>query len=50
LHLPKEDIAALRKFATMRREPVSSLVRDAVASWLAHEKSKNPFIVPQAAE
>jgi hypothetical protein len=50
LHLPKEDIAALRKFATMRREPVSSLVRDAVASWLVHEKSKNPFIVPQAAE
>jgi len=48
MHLPKADIAALRKFATMRREPVSALVRDAVQMWLKEENSKNPFV--EAAE
>jgi len=48
MHLPKEDIVALRKFATMRREPVSSLMREAVSLWIASENSKNPFL--EAAE
>jgi len=48
LHLPKQDISALRKFATMRREPVSSLMREAVSMWLEQENHKNPFL--EAAE
>jgi hypothetical protein len=46
LHIPKRDIVALRKFATMRREPVSTIVREAIASWLA--QANNPFLAEAA--
>ena len=49
-HAPKEHVDELGRFARMRHEPVSNLIREAIADWLAAAGASDPFAAAPAPE